>query len=230
MWWGMPEEGGLWRSGVRKNTVAATKQRTQPGDLVDQIILLCALERARKRRIPLGRTVLTKIMFKAELELSGESPAPSWAFYKWRHGPFSKELYQDLGILNRVGLLRETKLSRRGAELAQYLREQLSDLAAWRDSLRAVDAAGESLWGLGAGGVRVWSHSLRVIPCGEHEPVRIHDIPNATDLLCPRGEGWRPLRIPQDVLEVFLCARLTTDDDIALMHQPARETLAQLHG
>lgn len=205
---------------------------TARADLADRILLVYTLGRARKKRHLPGRTRLLKTLFKTEVELRDQDiGSPSYEFYRWNHGPFSKRVYQDLTDLTACGLSSDTRASARGVDLAAYLRRALESTPGWSEAFSTLDRAQDFFKRKTALQAKKWSHDLVVDLPDLDKPTKIHDLPLCWDIITPReDDGWAPLAIPDEVSEAFAIATAYNDEDIEEMRQPSQVNAESLHG
>jgi uncharacterized phage-associated protein len=84
--------------------------RTPEEEAVDRLLLLYLIDYAHKMRSLWGKTKLEKLVYCAQYSMSTEKTKGfNYFFYKWKFGPFSKEIYEDLEQMkeNRLILTKE---------------------------------------------------------------------------------------------------------------------------
>src|SRR5712671_5065373 len=107
----------------------AMPARTTEQRAVDLLLMLSTVER-RSQQGParLGETVFQKIIFWSEMRLHERSfDAPRASFYRYTHGPFSRDVERDVRKLRELKHLEGAtfRLSPRGREIAVRWREAL---------------------------------------------------------------------------------------------------------
>lgn len=73
---------------------------TQKDAIANKILLLYLITKAKKMQVWLGKTKLQKLAFLSELNMIKDKVRGlNYSFYRWEHGAFSLEVYDDLRIL-----------------------------------------------------------------------------------------------------------------------------------
>ena len=103
-----------------------TAMRTDRETIIDRLLLLYSVERANAYG-QMDIFKLQKIPFASELNMHADrTKGLNYTFFKWAHGPMTKEIYEDGGILHSAGLITTLKepirLADRGAQVLDSLR------------------------------------------------------------------------------------------------------------
>lgn len=197
--------------------------RVENDRIVDEAILLTLLRQADS---PLGRTHLTKAVFKTELDLRHQgAPSPSWHFYRFTHGPFSRELYVDVDALKNKGFVAAPQgasihLTRRGRYVAEYIHGLLAAASDWQHMTHALSAALRFVKPRTATELKAWSHDLHIVPDRADRAVRIHDLEPFDDILTPRlRPGRTTVTLDAETMEKIAYNLALTDQDVAQMRR-----------
>ena len=92
--------------------------------LIDRLLLLYLVTRTRKKGYNiLGPIKLQKLLYKIEEQMfRKDCKGLSYTFIRWKHGPFSQEVYSDVKDLKATGFLNAEDVastSRKGQEMAK---------------------------------------------------------------------------------------------------------------
>jgi hypothetical protein len=200
--------------------------------IADRLCLLAGLDSAPK---PLGKTHLTKLLFKVELDLrdGGEGPSPGYTFVRWNYGPYSGEMLRDVATLRVNGLVAGKEsaahLSQRGKALVEWARGRLQANAEWRHALEVLRRDARFVASQTATGISDWSHKLRMRPDGAAKVVLVDDMEMTTPILVPSERpSWRPLPLDPELAAALRHAMELTDAEVAGMRMSRPVDLAQL--
>jgi len=163
--------------------------------------MLSTVERlSQQRPARLGETVFQKIIFWSQMrlhELSLDGPRAS--FYRYTHGPFSRDVERDVRKLRELKHLEGStfRLSPRGREIAVRWREALEPLN--REVFSVVSAMAEDLGPLSAEAVKRKTYALPAERVGAPAKYRtLKDVPTGVALLLARARQLKPFVISDD--------------------------------
>lgn len=190
--------------------------------LANQLLLLFVLVTARRLNRYIGKTLLTKVFFLAERELGIKKQIglPSYKFYRYSWGPFSKGLYEDLGILreSRLVFTSGKMATMHGTRFIESVREELSKQDDWETVLSTLERKYYKYKKYTAQEIAERVYDLRVRPVNHSKSMKVRDIPQFTDLLDPELDpNLLNLELPESIAEAFYYAISLTDYDINRM-------------
>src|SRR3989337_740435 len=104
--------------------MVSMEQRSLNEALVDRFILLYLVTRNRQKGYNiLGPIQLQTLLYKIEEQMWLKNcKGLSYTFIRWKHGPFSQEVYSDVRDLKDTGFLNAEDVastSRKGQEMAK---------------------------------------------------------------------------------------------------------------
>jgi hypothetical protein len=156
--------------------------RTQVETIVDRLLLLYAIERANKYG-HMDTFKLQKIPFASQLEMNNEATKGfNYSFFRYTHGPISKEIYNDGGMLHSAGLITTLKGPIKLTETGMKSFDSLKDLYGQNlEILAYIDSAAKSYAPLAFGPLKKRIYALQVEWCGDKW--KVGKIPECTDVL-----------------------------------------------
>lgn len=84
--------------------------RTEAEIIIDRLLLLYAVKQANEYGRMEGTFKLQKIPFAAQLKMNAERVKGfNYSFFRYTHGPLSKEIYEDGGALHSAGVITSLK-------------------------------------------------------------------------------------------------------------------------
>lgn len=157
--------------------------RSDRETIVDRLLLLYAVEQANKYGRMEGTFKLQKIPFVSELSMNQEGVKGfSYTFFKYTHGPMTKQIYEDGGILHTTGFITSLKgpiyLTDHGANLLRSTESIRHDNAA---IFRYIESAAQTYASLSFTRLKKKVYDLSVGWYGEDW--KISEIPAYTDVL-----------------------------------------------
>jgi len=202
--------------------VEITGANSDGRDTANQILLLSTLGKVRASGDHIGKTLLTKVFFLAENKLSKKDSIglPSYKFFRHQYGPFSKDLYEDLGLLSNSRLVTAhgSRATRAGRELALFLSERLKEDDTWRHVIDTLDKTYEKYRGWSAVDIEERVYKMKIRPLHGEKKQSIKEIANFTDLIDPaQNNDLSVAPIPQDVREAYQYALSVTEEDLLSM-------------
>jgi uncharacterized protein YwgA len=187
------------------------KRPVQPKESpIDLALLAYILENAAPF---FGKTKLQKTTFLVELNLRDrELIGPRFRFYRYKNGPFSKELLQAYETLWAHGLARGYSLTDRGSRLVRFINllKQEPDNRAFFEVIDPVLKRCQKQHG-----AQLMEDlcELRVRPEGSTDKIVLKDIQMGTDIIVPKGEP--SLNISTEMLQAIVDELEITDEEIA---------------
>jgi uncharacterized protein YwgA len=163
--------------------------RTQPQEIWDRIILLHLLQAAHGHA-GVDNLKIQKLMFIAEIEGARRNlRAAHYPFFRHTHGPFSKELANEVVLLERLGLIdpESRELTDRAAPILQRASHDMDRSAKATEVLSIVNGVCADCKHLDSFPHLV-NHVLdMVVPVAGwgNEPAAIRDVPLCVDILRP---------------------------------------------
>jgi hypothetical protein len=156
--------------------------RTDQETISDRLLLLYSVKQANKHGW-MDVFKLQKIPFASELKMNEESvKGLNYSFFKYTHGPISKEIYADGGILHQAGLIttlkQPIKLTDKGNEV---LSSTVSLLRENNDILGYIRTAAETYAELSFGVLKRKIYDLPIEWGGD--TWKVGKIPAFTDML-----------------------------------------------
>lgn len=105
------------------------EQRSLNEALIDRLLLLYLVTRTRQKGYNiLGPIKLQKLLYKIEERMWRKNyKGLSYTFIRWKHGPFSQEIYSDVRDLKDTGLLNKVDAVSSSSK-GQHLIEKLEPL------------------------------------------------------------------------------------------------------
>jgi hypothetical protein len=156
--------------------------RTEREIIIDRLLLLYAVDRANKYG-SIDIFKLQKIPFASELEMNNRKlKGFNYTFFRFTHGPMTKEIYEDGGVLHTAGLISTLKEPIKLAERGQRVFDSLGSL--YEENHRIVsyiDSAAELYAPLSFGQVKRKIYGLTVEWSGEEW--QVGDLPEHVDVL-----------------------------------------------
>jgi uncharacterized protein YwgA len=150
-----------------------------------------------------GRLKLQKTTFLVEHNLREHNlTGPRFRFYRYDHGPFSKdlldayELLQSRGLAPRYGI----GLTKRGTVLAEFV-EAMKEVPQNRKPFDEIDAVLRKCRDRNGTDLKEQLYEMIVRPEHESKGMKIRDISAGTDLVAPTSEA--SLEVPEDLLRLI---------------------------
>lgn len=155
---------------------------------LDALLLLEAASFFRGKNT---QTFVQKVLFCAEHEAieGGTSPFPTFPFFRWNNGPYSKQVANTAQKLAERGFMRDKggPLTVRGQALLAELRSAVSRLAEAGKALELVDKHASRFARMKLDNVLATVYEIEMNVAGDNLAIR--DIPKGTDLIyrdCPQ--------------------------------------------
>jgi hypothetical protein len=186
----------------------------------DRFLFLYALDRiARRDRAP-GKTKVQKIIYLAERGAAGAGfPLPSFEFFRYHYGPFSKQLAEEAERMQAIGLVRKGEayiLTERARSVLQRWEERLRDYLG--PAMAEIEAHADKAAGWSIDKLKRFVYKLPAQPprWPEHAQTPIADIHTFITLLAPaEQDGLRAVDLPDDLYRDLFLDLAITDEDLA---------------
>jgi uncharacterized protein YwgA len=209
--------------------------RTPIEVLQDKLLLLYLVSSVKKYGFMEGNLKLQKIVFLSEWQLmSNDIKALHFKYFRYRYGPFSKELLCDNQDLQTDGYLtHQFNLTEKAIDLLDYAIEPIMRYGANLEIFNKIDnicATYSKITGL-----RLTDkvYRMEIVPYDmPGKMIKIRDIPAFIDILVPENFGSRyvlevPAALMADIEEEFSGKELTQEEERAAIDR-STERLAEL--
>lgn len=157
--------------------------RTEAEIITDRLLLLHAVKQANKHGCMEGTFKLQKIPFASQLAMNQEAKKGfNYSFFRFTHGPISKEIYDDGGVLHSAGLITTLKGPIKLTDAGAKLYDSLHDVYAENlEILAYIDFVAKSYASLTFGSLKKKIYDLTVDWGGDKW--KVGEIPEYTDVL-----------------------------------------------
>jgi len=174
-----------------------------------------------------SKTKLQKLIFLCENELINRRVlAFNYTFFRYRHGPYSRQLAEDRKELGRTGLTSGDSLSPRGRHLADIFREVLKAYPANEETIGVIENTARTYGRYSGSRLKQHVYDMTVFCYDLGKRMRVEDIPKGKDIFAPQEmqDMFRePIQIDDDDLESMELSLQMTEADLAAMRRPASE-------
>lgn len=153
--------------------------------IVDRLLLLYLYSRVSEMSRITGDVKLQKLAFLSEKSmLEREAKGLTYKFFRWEHGPMSKEVYEDREFLEENNLVSDYtgEINREGREVLDQAR---GILEANEDFIRDIDDVIDEYGQYSGAELKQIVYDVEVTPLTTGRLLRVEDIPETTDIFFP---------------------------------------------
>lgn len=185
--------------------------------IIDRLLLLYLYFRVSESSRITGDVKLQKLAFLSEKSMiERQANGFHYKFFRWEHGPMSKEVYEDREYLEENELVSDYtgKINKRGREVIDQAEEVLLNNS---DFIQDIDSVIEEFGNYSGAALKNIVYDVEVTPLTMARPLRVEDIPPTTDIFfsIPEELAEEHFDISDDWIETL---------DI-LMNDESRESL-----
>jgi len=193
----------------------------------DKIMMLYLVSFVKNNHDIEGNLKFQKLFFLTEWKLmESDIKALNFKFFRYRHGPFSKELLCDYSELKEKKYLSSLfNLSEKAIDLLDYVLESIKDIG---NNFKIIDNINEtcSMYSKYSGlALTKKVYNMEIAPYDlPHKKMKIKDIPPFFDILVPENfKAGTKLEIPEflmkDIEQEFKGVELTRREEQKLMEE-----------
>ena len=210
----------------------AVPSRDQKRVVIDRFLALCAADAITRSGGHPGKVLFHKVIFAIRLRL-GERAAPEYQFRRWKHGPWSPVLANDLDQLADYDLVRPDVLvtTERGAQLVHAFRPDLQQ--ANRETFAAIDAeaAKRATWSGSRAKEEAYAYKVRIVEnelgAATSRTVPLKDIAEGTDLEIS-GDPAPEFKADDDLLRELAFSLALTPERVRRAHSFTPESTSSV--
>jgi hypothetical protein len=195
---------------------------------IDEVDLVLLAYMIREASPFYGETKVQKTSFLSELYLRDQGlSGPRFPFFRFKNGPFSKELPDALTALSNGSFIIQSsplKLTVMGHELAELI-DELKLIPENRALFETLDETLMHCQPRGGEQLMNEVYELEMRPERWSEKLKIKDIPQNTDLIVPATD--RSLIIPRELIELITKELETSEDDVRRAAKEERPKLEE---
>lgn len=110
---------------------------------IDRFLLMLLISYANRNKSLWGKTKLEKLLYCSQYSMmKTKIKGLNYYFYRWHYGPYSKQVYEDLAILSKCGLvtqrvdLGEMITTPQGLKILELFNDVINDNSDVRDILK----------------------------------------------------------------------------------------------
>lgn len=156
--------------------------------IIDRLLLLYLYKRVTDQSRITGDTKLQKLAFLSEKSmLDRDANGLHYKFFRWEHGPMSKEVYEDREFLEENDMVSQHwgKINKKGRDILEQASPVLEENQSFLDDIDTViDEYGKH----SGGSLKDIVYDIELTPLTMRRSLKIQDIPETTDIIFPLPE------------------------------------------
>lgn len=153
--------------------------------IVDRLLLLYLYDRVSEESRITGDVKLQKLAFLSEKSMiERDAKGLTYKFFRWDHGPMSKEVYEDREFLEENDLVSDYtgEIKSEGQEVLEQARDVFE---ANREFIQDIDDVVEKYGEFSGSSLKQLVYNIEVTPLSTGRTLKVEDIPETTDIFFP---------------------------------------------
>lgn len=153
--------------------------------IIDRLQLLYIYDKVSEIGRVTGDVKLQKLVFMSEKSMmERDAKGLHYKFFRWDHGPMSKEVYEDREFLEENDLVSDYtgKINNRGRDVLEQTREIFENNRSFK---RDIDEVIDEYGRFSGSALKQIVYDVEVTPLTIGRSLRVEDIPPTTDIYFP---------------------------------------------